>query len=590
MVSDGIKASYEQSHCYPSIYYPTNALHTADPAWATCIAPKFHPVFDPPRTLAAATAMVPAKTTNANHAGAAAPAATVDPPGVSKTAPPSQPSPKPANDPPANDPSNQDSPGEDPSSHNPQGNDLSAEDPPQDPQAKNPPVEDPDTSNPAGVDPPANSQVTPNDPVSSPVTAGPEVGVQPGHGNSKSPVSQPGPGFTLSIPGAPVMSGSFINPSSIVMADTIVAAGASAVQIQGHVMSLDPAASNVVIDGQAHALPKPDLLQWDNIDDVPAPPLLATTVDGHYIQAASTPGVILMDGQSVTRGADAITIANTPVALKSDGNLVIGTSTIQNLLPQSPSPGSIFSIAGLPVTALSNGVAIAQSTLIPGAQAITVAGTRVSLGFYGLIVGTSTIPLPTQPPPAMITAAGQTVTALPNGNVVVAGTTLNPNAPGITVSGTPISLGSNGLVVGTSTIAMPSSQSSISVNIGGHTVPVSFGTDEVVVAGTIIKKGQPPITIAGTTVAFGDDGLMIGTSTMTLPGATPTGDIGGFIFSGLNGGLPRPSTIQMGASNQTSSNSTGNNDPMTFLGSGAKLKASCSAFATCIFIIFLVLV
>jgi len=380
------------------------------------------------------------------------------------------------------------------------------------------------------------------------------------------------------VSGEQPLSGSVINPSSVVIAGSTIAAGASAVQLQGHQVSLNPAASNVVVDGQGHALPVPNSSPLTQVGNVPSPKLIATTVDGHNIQAASVSGVILIDGQSVTRGADRILVASTPITLQTNGDLVVAASTIHSLVPPSPNSPSVFTAAGQPATVLSNGIAIAGTTLTPNAPAISISGTPISLGTDGLVIGTSIIPVPTPAPGTLITAAGQAVTALANGNIVIAGTTLAPNAAVVTISGTPISLGTNGLIVGTSTIALPTTQAMQSITIGRQLLFMSLDTSDVVVAGTTLQLGQPAVTIAGTPVSLGTFGLVIGTSTISLPSSDSSQGIGGFIFSGFNGGPAAPSTTGVAGSTQQQINSTQNGNMVAFLGGAAKAMSRWSTF------------
>ena len=87
-----------------------------------------------------------------------------------------------------------------------------------------------------------------------------------------------------------------------------------------------------------------------------------------------------------------------------------------------------------------------------------MSGTLISLGSSALIVGSSTVLLPTEiPTPFITTVAGEAITAAPNA-VEVAGSTLSPGAPGVDLGGTLVSLDAAGeLVVGSKTIALDGS-------------------------------------------------------------------------------------------------------------------------------------
>ena len=326
----------------------------------------------------------------------------------------------------------------------------------------------------------------------------------------------------IPVPGGQSLSGIVINLSSIVIAKSTIGAGASAVPIHGHQISWNSAASNVVVDGQAHPLFLPESSSSLPANNDPAATLFATTVDGHKIQATPSPSVMLIDGQSIMRGKGPILVSSTWVAMHSDGDLVIGTSTLQNFLTSLPNSAQILAAAGQATTVLSNGVVVAGSVMTTNAKAVTVAGTLSSLGTNSLVEGASMMPISTPALAASITAAGQAVTVLANGDVIISVTTLTPDDPVITIAGTPTSLGPQGLVVGASTIALSSSQPTSSIKIGGQVFPMSLATNGTVVAGTTIQAGQLSITILGTPVALKPHGLVVGTSTIPYQGTVPS--------------------------------------------------------------------
>lgn len=121
-----------------------------------------------------------------------------------------------------------------------------------------------------------------------------------------------------------------------------------------------------------------------------------------------------------------------------------------------------------------------------------------------------------------LTIAGQTLVPDPFG-MVIGGSSLVPDGSAITVSNTPISLGSSGiLVVGSSTIPLltplgaPSTPfATKALTVAGQTFtpnPSSFS-----IAGTTILAGGPALTISGTVISLGPSGaLAIGSSTTNL--------------------------------------------------------------------------
>ena len=258
---------------------------------------------------------------------------------------------------------------------------------------------------------------------------------------------------------------------------------------------------------------------------------ITAAIAGHIITAA--PGAIAVSGTTLTPGAPPITVSGTSIQLGSSA-LIIGTSTVP-LAPESPTKMTT-NIAGQAITAAPNSVVIAGKILSPGAPGTTIDGTVLSLDTLGnFIVGSKTIPLGSTIPETITSnIAGQMITAAPNG-VAVAGTTLRPGALGMTLSGTLVSLDSaNQLIVGSKTISLESaSPGSIVTTIGGQVITAA--PDKIAIAGTALTPGASGITVGGTLVSFNTAGqLIVGAKTMTLP----SGDTGfGGLIMGGHGGV-----------------------------------------------------
>lgn len=541
-------------------------------------------MFDPPRTLAPAAAMVPTQTSANHQSVTAAPAPIVGPPAASQTPPPSQPGLAPGS---GNDPGGNDAPSQDPAKSDPPSgksqmhaapasNSLLNRPPAINPPARGSPANEPLGSDPPTHDPPASNPSSNDSPIGNPLAnvptknhpanehdspeSDPQNGVKPAQNPSEGRSHYLSPSFAIPIAGGQSLPGIIINPNSVVIAGSTVRPGASAVQIQNHQVSLDPGALFVAVGGQAHALftTSPLPVAWGNNN--PAPIGFPTVVYGDNIEAASKLG-ISVKGQSISGGANSATIANIPVALHSNGALVLDTSTIQGVLSLLTTSPQHFTTAVEAVTILPNGVAVAVNTPNPNAPAVLVAGTSASIITNGLVVITTTPTHPTPAISAITMAVGTAMTLLANGNVIVSGSTLIPYAPSITIGGIPVFLGSNSLVVGTSTIALPSSPSTSSVLTAGQMTPISFNPNVVAIAGTIIQPGQTAITLSGTPVSLGTSELVIGSSTIPLSSTVPVDGLGGYILSGFNGGMSFPSTTS----------------PAVFLGSGARLEMRWSA-------------
>lgn len=140
--------------------------------------------------------------------------------------------------------------------------------------------------------------------------------------------------------------------------------------------------------------------------------------------------------------------------------------------------------------------------------------------------------------PHVLTVAGQRFAVNPS-RIIIAGTTLLPGGPGITVSGTPISLAPSGtLFFDSNPIRIannPSSKPIFVLTIGGQTVtanPTGFA-----LAGFKLLPGGAPITISGTLVSLSPSGTVVfGDSSIDLltPTSTPTSKIfamGGHTFT-----------------------------------------------------------
>lgn len=188
------------------------------------------------------------------------------------------------------------------------------------------------------------------------------------------PAASPPPQLIIPVANGETLSGAVINPKSVIIAGSsggaTVQAGAPATQVLGHTRSIDPAGSSAIIHGQVHTLTMqaPTPMSNDNQGAVPqgsspdilvsagspkiifmagsnlqAPPQIAgaqdsatTTIANHNIAAVpSSPGVIIVDGQTIAHGAAPVLISNAPVAYNSDGNLVIGTQTFTNVVPST---------------------------------------------------------------------------------------------------------------------------------------------------------------------------------------------------------------------------------------------------------------
>ena len=195
--------------------------------------------------------------------------------------------------------------------------------------------------------------------------------------------------------------------------------------------------------------------------------------------------------------------------------------TVSLVAGQPKAPAKV-TVAGQVATLSPSAVVIAGQTLSRGGSPITLSGTPVSVGASELIVGNNVIPLPTPPPSPVFTVGSRLFTAYPTG-FSVAGSTIVPGAPAVTIFGTPIALGPVGLVVGSSTFNIQSDYASPAIAvIDSSTYPL--GPSQVpataVVDGQTISIGPNGIGFAHTTVQLPTPRDSLPTSVMTFDGLT----------------------------------------------------------------------
>ena len=301
-------------------------------------------------------------------------------------------------------------------------------------------------------------------------------------------------------------------------------------------------------------LPAPSSDSANGDLNVPSAPF-STTFQGHSIEASPSAGVVAVDGQSITRGADPTVVSGTPIVLQSNGELIIGGSTVQNILPTASAPSlPTYSVGNRVLTLSSGQLIVAGTTLQPSGPGITIDGTPVSIGPSVLQIGTSSIGLPINTP-ALMYSVGSKVFTLSSGNLVAAGTTLKPNDLGVTIDGTPVSVGPSAVQVGTSILGLDAGATITPgpvATIAGQTYNVNQYTGGLVIAGSTLHVGQPAITISGTPISLGTSALVIGTSIIPYPQNSPSSlvaTIAGQIYTATqltNGIIIDGSTIHIG--------------------------------------------
>ena len=244
----------------------------------------------------------------------------------------------------------------------------------------------------------------------------------------------------------------------------------------------------------------------------PAASFPTITVAGQLL-TISNPSAVSIAGTVLTPGGAEASIAGTPVSLAPSGNLVVGTNPSQQ-------SSTVLTIAGHTVTANPTSFQIAGTPVKAGGLAVTVSGTAISMDLSGNLVvgGGASI---TSPPATVFTVGAQRFTA-DGDDLVGSGTTIRAGGPAALVSGTPVSLGSSGvLVVGGTTTSLAGFPQSSVFTVGGEIFTAN--PTKVSVGGATLSAEGPGITVNNSTlISLNPSGsLLIGTSTIPLQSPTP---------------------------------------------------------------------
>ncbi|KAL9607809.1 MAG: hypothetical protein Q9167_007314 [Letrouitia subvulpina] len=311
---------------------------------------------------------------------------------------------------------------------------------------------------------------------------------------------------------------------------TAIALNPTAVPIAGTILSLGGPA--VTVDNAPVSLGRMGLVVGSSTLPVPnkgpRPTFAFSSDKGLRVQSTAAGNLVNLDllqfaraGTTLSQGGPGITVSNTPISLGPSG-LIVDGATLSRAAASQASLLSPLLVAGQVFTPNPAAFPIANTALSRGGPGVTLSGTLVSLGPSGLVVGNTNFPLAAElrATQSPLTVAGQIFTPNPSA-FAVAGTTLSLGGPGITISQTPLSLGASGLLIGSSTLSLGTS---ISANLVD--TPSVFS-----IAGNVVTRGGSPIIISGTRISLGLSGLVIGTRTVPLsapaiPAATTTTPLG----------------------------------------------------------------
>ncbi|KAL6721364.1 hypothetical protein ACLMJK_000467 [Lecanora helva] len=250
-----------------------------------------------------------------------------------------------------------------------------------------------------------------------------------------------------------------------------------------------------------------------------APPIITF---GSQTITANAQGTYIIGDQTLVPGST-IAVQGTPISLNAGGDEVIINSITQSLSPQNPAITAppALTLGAQIITPIAQGqYVIASQTLTPGGV-ITVSGTPISLATHGAyaVMGSST-QLLAQASAARLTLGAQVITPNAQGEYIIGSQTLSPGGA-ITVSGTPVSLASDGAyaVVGTSTESLsqqPVTSPLPRLTIGGQTItPNAQG--QYIIGSQTLSPGDE-LTVSGTPVSLAPNGAyaLVGTSTEPL--------------------------------------------------------------------------
>ena len=176
-----------------------------------------------------------------------------------------------------------------------------------------------------------------------------------------------------------------------------------------------------------------------------------------------------------------------------------------------------LSTVGQLITLNPSRMLVAGSTLLPGGPPITLSNTPLSLASSGILIyGSSSILLS---PQSVFTIQSQPITANAAG-FVINGESISPGGSAKTIDGTIISLGQSGqLAINNTLISLPTPESSPLVGpgimIAGQTI--TLNPSEFTIAGTTIRAGGPAATVGGTIFSLQTSGtLIVGSTTIQL--------------------------------------------------------------------------
>ena len=338
--------------------------------------------------------------------------------------------------------------------------------------------------------------------------------------------------------------------TSMVVGTHTIVVDTSGVSFDG--IPLEAEKSPVRVSGAAALVQGGSVIVGDAIIRLSSLASTATTDPTVIAGRTMTPlvGAIAIDGETLHAEESPRTVAGSLLSFDNRHNLIVDP-TVRALPTTTPTPppvgtlleGQTADINGQVCKVLSDGISIASTTLTPGAPAVAISGTRISLGRTALTIGGSTIPISfAELNTITTTIGGQIITAAPS-SLVLAGTSLAPGAPGVTIDNELISLNeADSLILGSSTVAL--SNTPLTTRIGDELITAA--PTGVQIPGATLLPAAAGWTIDGTRISLNTMGcVIVGEETIT-PSGHNTG-IGALILEGIG------STAAVGSTSASSS-------------------------------------
>ena len=335
--------------------------------------------------------------------------------------------------------------------------------------------------------------------------------------------------------------------------------------ISGHVYSL-AGTSDVVVDQSTYSLPPTENAFLIQAQQTPTPPIPQNTPvtlgNGIVItpqiapsNPTSNPVFGFPNGEVMSNGSPPIVVlGNTYSVLPSNqGFLVNGVSTLAIPI-SSPTTSPTLHINSETITPAPTGFMVGSASILPGAPAVTISGTPISLDASShLYIGSSVMALGMTPSPSVFTVGSQTITPKPGG-FAIGSTSIFPGGPAVTVSGTVLSLDSSShLRIGSSSMTLNSGILSNSLIFTAGAVTFSANPTGFMIGSATIVPGGPATTIDGTAISLdASSHLYMGSSVATLP-SQPTSILTGSTMGTLASPSQTASIFTIGTQTFTAS-------------------------------------